>query len=416
VTQPLGQAYVRRFGLAANTILRAATIGVRSALVIGLAVWLQPAEFGLYGVIGATITLTTYLYGLDFYTFTWRELSNADLSKALRQLRDQFAMLCVVYLVGSLALVSILPEFGLSRTLAALTAAVAVFQHASLEFYRVFLRLEKTILASLCLLIRDAAWVPLCLVFWLFRGALDLSDILLLWLVGSLIAVAFGVWSFFRIAPAAALGGIDLPWLAKGIKTGLRMLGGTLSLRGLFTVDRMILALIVSPDALGAYVFFAAVCGVATAMFETAIMPFFWPRFLEAVRHGDNEEQAIERRALARVCVMGALGTAAVGLAGGALIAAVLPHAAYREHLWFLAWLASAHMFLILSNIPHYRLYATNRDSAIVRSNAAAFVCFLAIAGSLVLASAEMAVPIALSSASALLLSFKWAAVRRYRA
>jgi hypothetical protein len=101
-------------------------------------------------------------------------------------------------------------------------------------------------------------------------------------------------------------------------------------------------------------------------------------------------------------------------VAGGAVLAALLPHAASREHLSLLMWIALAYLLVTFSNIPHYRLYAANYDLAIVLCNVTAFVLFLALAGTLALADVALAVPIALVSASALLLSLKWEAARRY--
>ena len=68
-------------------------------------------------------------------------------------------------------------------------------------------------------------------------------------------------------------------------------------------------------------------------------------------------------------------------------------------------------MFLVLANVPHYRLYAGNRDVVIVLSNAASFAAFLALAGLLSLVSPTQAVPIALMTACMLMLALKWVAV-----
>src|SRR5690348_2980494 len=87
--------------LTGNSLLRLASVGLRSALTLAMAVWLQPSELGVYALVAATLTLTTYLYGLDFQTFTMRELSTGDLAGARFLVRDQFAMLLAIYLIGS---------------------------------------------------------------------------------------------------------------------------------------------------------------------------------------------------------------------------------------------------------------------------------------------------------------------------
>jgi O-antigen/teichoic acid export membrane protein len=177
------------------------------------------------------------------------------------------------------------------------------------------------------------------------------------------------------------------------------------------TVDKMILALLVLPETLGAYVFFATICSAFWGVFETGVLTFYWPRMLEAAKQGDAVEEVSARRALARVCLIGAPALAAMSLAVGAGFAWLLPDKAYAANLALLPYLAAAYMFIVLANVPHYRLFAGNRDIAIVLSNGASFATFLAVAGLLSLVSPVQAVPIALMVACMLMLALKSAAV-----
>ena len=152
----------RRFALVltGNSLLRLASVSLRALLTLAMAVWLQPAELGIYAIIAATLTLTTYIYGLDFQSFTMRELSTKDLAGAKVRLRDQFLLLLVIYALGSAILVAVLRQFGLPQHLVALILPMAVLQHASLELYRIFARLGRPIPGTIVLLLRDAAWAP----------------------------------------------------------------------------------------------------------------------------------------------------------------------------------------------------------------------------------------------------------------
>jgi O-antigen/teichoic acid export membrane protein len=397
----------------ANSALRAATIGIKAVLIIALAVWLDPADLGAYGLIAATITLTTYLYGLDFYTFTLREISAGNLGAVRYQIRDQFLLFGAIYGLGTMVLLLLLPRLSLDPALAAMATAIAVLQHASLEFYRVLVRIERTLEASICFLIRDAAWVPACLALWLARGDISLLEVLMFWLAGSAASVGFAIWSLSRLLPLAPAPPVDLVWLGRGVRTGLRMLPGTLSLRALFTVDRMILAVLAPPQVLGAYVFFVSLCAAAQALFETGILPFFWPRLLEAARQGNAPARATAERQLARVCLVGAPAIALASVAAGVVLAGLLPNPAYEQNLELLFFVAAAYMLMTLSNAPHYGLYADGRDIAIVISNALAFAAFLAVAGLLALAGSGLAVPLALVLACLLLALLKRFMARR---
>lgn len=379
--------------------------------MLALAVWLGPAELGIYGLISAIVTFATYIYGHDFNSFTLREVSIKHMDRVRYHVRDQFVLFGVIYVLGGIFLAVVLPCFGLDPVLAIFTAVIAALQHAGIEIYRLLVRFERTVAASLCLLIRDAAWIPAVLLFWLLRGDATLFDVLAFWLAGLSVGLIFALWVLLRRLPAAPPRAIDLRWLGRGVRTGLRMLPGTLSIWGLLTVDKMIMALLVAPEVLGAYVFFAAICGAFWGLFESGVLTFYWPRLLEAARHGEAQEQASAQRALGRVCLIGAPVLAAMAVAVGLGFASVLPHEAYVDNLGLLPYLAAAYMFLTLANVPHYRLYAGNRDLAIVFSNAAAFAAFLGLAGLLSLVGTTQAVPIALMAACMLMLALKSAAV-----
>lgn len=380
----------------APAAVRAVTMGGKALLILALALWFSPAELGLYGLISATISLTTYAYGLDYYTFTLREISISEPAAARRRLRDQFILFGSIYVLGAPALVWILAQYGIDPTLSLLVVLLAAMQHATLEFYRLLVRMGQALAATVGLFLRDAAWIPACLLLWLWDGELTVAGLLVCWLGGSVISATYAFRQLARDFPGAAAAPIDWAWLGRGLRTGLQMIPGTLSLRGLFTVDRMIVAAIAPPEVLGAYVFFSASCASAQGLFETAVLPHYWPPLLEAARRGDSRAAYHAQRTLARACQIGALVSGAAMLVGGTALAMLLPNPVYRENGELLFFLAAAYSLLTIANIPHYRLYAAHRDRQIIAVNIAAFAVFLATAGAASFIRPEMAVPVAL--------------------
>jgi O-antigen/teichoic acid export membrane protein len=398
--------------LTANSLLRLSSLAIRSLLILGMAVWLQPGELGLYAIIAATLTLTAYFYGLDFQTFSMRELSTGDLAGARLRVRDQFAALLLIYAIGSPILALVLRQFGLEPRLIALVVPMAVVQHASLELYRVLTRLGRPVAGTTVLLIRDSAWVPLCLLVKLLTGELSLTQLLAFWLAGSVASALYGMSLLIGWLPSSRQR-IDVGWLATGIRTGLRMLAGTLSLVALFSVDRMIFAKLSSPDELGAYALFALGCTSVQGLFETAILPSFWAPLLQAAKDKDEPGYRHAEHNLTRACLGGAIIGGMVTAVGMTVLAWLLPHPAYAANLHLLYYLVPAYSLLTLTNIPHYRLFAARRDSLIVAANMTAFVSFLLLVSILVHFDRLTAVPLALALACAALFTLKWTMARR---
>ena len=399
--------------MTAGSFLRIASVGMRALLTVALAVWLQPSDLGLYGLTTATLALTAYFYGLEFHIFAMREISMKELADARRRIRDQFALLLVIYVVGSLILALLLMRLGVAAwSLLLLISLLAVAQHAALELYRILTRMNRMLAATLSLMIRDGAWVPICFLIKLVTGELSLVALLWCWLGGSILSVVYGVWSLARWLPTAERQPIDLVWLRSGLRTGLRMLVGSLAVVGLFSVDRMIFAASADPDELGAYALFAMACASLQGVFETAILPHFWTRLLEAEREGDIDGRRRAERKLQRACLIAAIAGGALATAGCTVLVALLPHPAYAANLHLLYPIVVAYSLLTIANIPHYRLFASKRDSLIVTANVAAFVGFVALAPLLVSYGLSVAVPLALALSTGLLVGLKWLMVR----
>jgi O-antigen/teichoic acid export membrane protein len=399
--------------LTTNSFVRLTSVGLRSLLTISMAVWLQPSELGLYAIVAATLTLTTYFYGLDFQTFSMRELSSTDLAGARFRVRDQFTMLLVIYAIGGAITAVLLRQFGLAPKLIAAVVPMAILQHATLEFYRILTRLGRTIAGTVVLLIRDAAWVPLCLLTKFVTGELTLAGVLLFWLAGSLLSVIYGGGLLLRWLPASERRSIDLRWLAAGLRTGLRMLSGTLSLVALFSVDRMIFAKLNSPDQLGAYAFFALGCASVQGLFETAILPSFWSPLLQAKKDENDAAFRIAEQKLDRVCLVAAVAGGAITASLLTILAWLLPNRAYAANLHLLYYLVAAYSLLTLTNIPHYRLFAARRDSRIVAANVTSFGAFIILIPVLAVFDRSTAVPLALALACAILFALKWIMARQ---
>ena len=414
--EPPTPAHPSRLVLTGNSALRLFSVGLRALMTLAMAVWLQPSELGVYAIVAATLTLTTYLYGLDFQSFSMRELSSTDLAGARRRVRDQFALLVVIYALGSGVLALVLTQFGVEPKLIALVVPMAVLQHATLEFYRIFTRLGRPIAGTIVLLIRDAAWVPLCMLAKLVTGQLTLTTLLVFWLLGCLAGALFGAILIVHWLPPSKRSPVDLAWLASGLRTGLRMLAGTLSVVALFTVDRMIFGAIASSEQMGAYALFALGCASVQGLFETAILPAYWAPLLQAKKENDAAAYGRAERHLTRACLIAGFVVGPLSAAALTVLAWLLPHRAYAENLHLLYYIAAAYSLLAMSNIPHYRLFAARLDSRIVTVNVTAFIAFLVLSALLVRIDRAIAVPLALALACATLLVGKGLMVRQARA
>lgn len=84
---------------ALNFGLRGATLTSKFILVFFLALFLEPGDLGLYGLLTVTISYSIYVIGFDFYTYSTRELLAQPRERWSPMLRDQGVYFMLAYLL-----------------------------------------------------------------------------------------------------------------------------------------------------------------------------------------------------------------------------------------------------------------------------------------------------------------------------
>ena len=82
-----------------NLALRGITLGSKFLLSIYLVKFLSLEANGEYGIFVATISMLTYVLGLDFYSFNNREILQEKSSESGKKIKNQFVLFTLVYLI-----------------------------------------------------------------------------------------------------------------------------------------------------------------------------------------------------------------------------------------------------------------------------------------------------------------------------
>jgi len=364
-----------------NAILRGAGLVSRLVLILALARFLAPSEVGLFGLFSVTVTYAMLAVGLDFYTFSQREVIARPAGEHLTVVVHHAGACAGAYMLAAPVLVALFASGHLPLRLAPWFALLLVLEHVGQELYRLLVALGRPVVAGVLLFLRQGLWVwVMVLALWLRPGWRDLELVLATWSTGSAIAVIAGLW-FVR--PAVAAAG-RLSWdpelIHRGLRTGLLFLVATLCLRGLLTFDRYLLEHFAGLELVGAYTFYGGIAMAVMAFLESAVFVFRYPRMVHAWRHGKHASYTGEWWRLLRQTTIGL----ALLVAGAAIVAPLVAdltgRVIYVEHLEILWVLLGAAAFQALGMIPHYGLYAMQRDRWILFAHAGGLAVFLAAA------------------------------------
>jgi hypothetical protein len=325
--------------------------------------------------------------GLDFYTYSTREIIKHDRAVWGRLLKSQAALSAWMYLlVAPIVLIVFACEL-LPWQLLGWMVVLLPLEHLNQELTRLLIALSRPVLAGWVIFLRSGLW-PLLLA-GLYVGVPELRSLdtaLALWIGSSTVACCLGIVTVRRMGTSGWRETVDWAWVRQGVKIASVLLLGTLALRGVFTLDRYWLEALQGLEVVAAYVVFIAVAGVLSAFLDSAVFNFQYPAL---ILHWSQGNPAEFRQATMNMLLLW------------------LQNDLYVIHVDLFAWLLAAMTLYSLSMIPHYALYAAKSDRVIATSHLGALMAFVLATAAASTASREWAVVVGLNAA------FSWMLVHK---
>jgi O-antigen/teichoic acid export membrane protein len=364
-----------------NLALRGFTLVSRFLLLFALAHWLEPSDVGMIGLLSAIIGYGIYLIGLEFYTFSARELIHSAPERRAWLLWHQVVLHIFTFLAGALVLYLASIAQWIPHGYLGWLCVLLLLEQVAQEVYRILVALSRQLTASFVLFVRTGAWCLVVIVAIAMDPSLrHVSFVLTCWTVGAAIACLLGVAGLGRAIRFSRPASWDLQWIRKGLRIALPLFVASLAVRGMATFDRFMVENAVGLDVLGAYVLFASVAVAVLAFLDAGVVDFAYPRLVALVsskdRQGFLDEMAKVRTRVLSMTAMLVLGA----LITSHILVRLLDRPVYTEHLMLVHSLLAIATLNALSVIPHLGLYALRQDRPILASQLMGFAVFIGVA------------------------------------
>lgn len=380
-----------------NMLLRACTLGARFVFVFFLAKFLDAKAVGYYGLFTATVGYFLYLVGLDFYTYTTREILKAQHEQRGQMLKGQASLSALLYIVVVPLAVWMLPQAQWPSELLLWFFPILVLEHLNEEISRLLIALSEQITASLILFMRQGSWALAIVGLMAVNANMrHLQAVMACWLTAGLIAALLGVHKVKHLG----MGGWRLPvnwvWVRKGASVSLSFLLATLALRGVQTIDRYWVQSLSNTETVGAYVLFLSIAGTLMVFLDAGVFAFAYPELI-ALHHKQQHTQA--HRKVKQLLMYVLLAAAVFSGISWLLLPYLLQwinKPLYMQSIGLYPWLLLATAINALGMAPHYALYAQGRDKVIIGSHMGAMPVFVLAVWLLGQTMPTLAVPIGL--------------------
>lgn len=350
---------------------------VKLITIIALARWLDIEDFALFGLFTATIGLSVYLLGLDFYTYSLREFIAAGTAQRGWIVKQHFVAMAV-------SATCILPLIAVSQiglpvgvTLLGWLLVILLIEHIGQELVRVLTAAGAQVQASVLHFCRTAVWGPPLL--WLFAtnsDAIGIDSVFIAWGIGGLASLAYGFFAIKKLELQGWTIPVEKAWIVPGFRIAAPLFLATAAMRLLFTLDRYLIEWFGDSGQLAAYTLYMTLAGGLIGLADAAFNAFAYPQLVAASRRGDRDAFLKEfRQFFMFVSAFSAVSAILVQLLLP-LVLHLLPEPAYRQHAYLLPWILAAVSTYLVSTVFHYGLFARDQDQSILIANVAALGVF----------------------------------------
>lgn len=356
-----------------NLLFRFMTLGAKMLLSFFVLKYISEADFGIYNLIAKTLTLSIVLLGLDFYTYSSRDILQGEKDEQGQKVRDQFAFYLLSYVVF-LPLLSLVFFFELIEwEYIVWFYLLLVLDHFTQELYRVLLVFKKPVVASALFFIKVGLWILPLFALWIlgYEKFMNINAILGFWTVFELIAILFGLFFFvklpFKIDFKKA---INWHWIKSGLLISLPFFIGTIASNVIEFSDIYMIKWhfgLAGDAQVGIYSFFVGMGNIVQMFVQSAILIVFAPKLLESFSK-DKKQFKILHKQMAKQNILASVGISLVVFVFLYPLVQFLGKTNIEANYNLIYLLVGAKVLFNISMIYHYHLYVRHQDKSIIIS------------------------------------------------
>lgn len=397
-------------GQLSNVSMRAITLLSRFSLLFLAARALPIEEFGLFGLLSALVIFGQYVIGMDFYTYSARQVVWQARRMRSGILISHMSLIVLAYVVLAISLWLASSSIGVYARYIEVLLPLLLFECWGQELGRLLVSLGRPAASGIVLFIRSGAWtlaLSACLLF--YPEIVTLQIMLKTWLSASACAATLATLLAWRSLGMTGLHFLGWRWLWRGVVVAAPFWVSSMLLRGISFYDRVWFEFLAGSYGLAAYVLYAGIAGALGSFLDAGVYSFLYPKLIARWKAGDA---AAFRRILLSLLIQ----VVFVSVLFILVVLVVLPFVlawlgkpVYSENILILWILLFANVLMAISMVPSYGLYARGQDRLIFYCNFASFLVF----GLSVLAVSRIsdvyAVPVGVACCFGFMAFIKWA-------
>lgn len=238
----------------------------------------------IYGLLFSLVTYVIYFLSFDLYTYTTRVFISTPIENKYTVL-FQHVMSTILISAISLPLVGFIFYFDvLDSNLIIYFYIIIVLEFLCAEIYRLLVASKMPSKAIFYLFLRGGGWtLAYSLIAYFWECYLNVDALLGFWIAGMLGTLCIG---FFYVYDCSK--GVEgkryfsIKIFYKSILVAVPILISTLSIRGVFTLDRVFISNVNDISYASSYIFYSSVSSAIIALVDSSVLVKYMPLLMES--------------------------------------------------------------------------------------------------------------------------------------
>jgi O-antigen/teichoic acid export membrane protein len=347
---------------AAVLVLRGLTLASRFLLSLLMARMLSAADMGQYGLLTAVLAFALLAVGLEFYSYTLRELVPATPAGRARIIADQLALAVGALLVVGLIVAAAILTGLFPARLAPWFLVILITEHISLEATRILIITWRPVRAYIGVFLRGGIWVyGIALLMFAAPSTRTIETVLISWALGGLLSIAFSAFSLSDL-PWRELRGYRPDWrtILPGLRTARPFMLTAVGALVITYVDRFVIDAFIGREGLGIYTFYSTIL-IGLLSLGGSISHQFLPKVVAGYSAGANAYRTALRAFFWSMLVL-ASGTLVLSALAMRPLLDALGLSDYASGIWVFYAMLPGIFLRMLADVPSYALYAARSD------------------------------------------------------
>ncbi|WP_447882885.1 lipopolysaccharide biosynthesis protein [Serratia fonticola] len=357
--------------------IRGLTLGGKFVLIFAIARGIGPSDVGFYGLYTSTISIALYIVGLDFYTYSTRDIlkHNAEGSYIWNVIYNQGIFFLASYLVVFVLWEKLFSLAGI-HSLMTLGFFILIAEHLSQEIFRILVVIGKISESNIQLFIRSGLWCYICAVGVWFK-LLSIDSVLMCWLVFATLAIAYGFFVLNRYEKLSlSYMKFNYDWIFRGVKVCIIFFVGTIFLRSVGYFDKVFARSVATLSEIGIYVFFIGIGSAVQSAIDLMVISRRYPELIRTIQMNEIDKSKVAFGLFKRDILFQGGGLYIISIPLCYIVSLSTGRSDYTDAFLWYVLIVISNVILNVSMPYHYVLYAKHKDKILVLANVFMLIIF----------------------------------------